>query len=113
MVKKLVEPWLDKGRTLVLDNFFTKIPLGTYLYQRKTFTLGTIRSNSAGMPKKFAKDKSQKVLHIYVVGTFGFQKLSSTDESSKELYIHKRIYTYISTSIYMYIILGRNCSVSI
>ncbi|KAK4310879.1 hypothetical protein Pmani_017590 [Petrolisthes manimaculis] len=39
----LMEPFLDAGRNLTMDNWFTSLPLTRQLYDRNTTCVGTIR----------------------------------------------------------------------
>lgn len=64
VVEKLSDTLLNKGYNISCDNFFTNISLAEYLISKKTSLVGTIRSNSAGIPKdlidaKLAKYDSQ------------------------------------------------------
>ncbi|KAK2583959.1 hypothetical protein KPH14_006423 [Odynerus spinipes] len=56
---KLAEPYLQRGRNITTDNFFTSIPLAKKLLALKTTLVGTIRSNKRELPKpaKETKDK--------------------------------------------------------
>lgn len=40
---KLVEPYLDRGRNITVDNWFTSMSLATELYKRQTTLVGTLR----------------------------------------------------------------------
>lgn len=52
VVTKLLEigQYLNKGYHIFIDNFFTSIPLATYLYEKLTFVTSTIRRNRKGIP---------------------------------------------------------------
>jgi len=56
----LAEPYLDRGRNITTDNFFTSIPLAQKLLARKTTLVGTIRSNKRELPKP-VKEKKDKI----------------------------------------------------
>ncbi|KAJ8942605.1 hypothetical protein NQ314_010026 [Rhamnusium bicolor] len=45
LVLRLMEPYLDKGHHLYIDNFYTSLQLSECLQKRKTHTTGTFRSN--------------------------------------------------------------------
>lgn len=47
----LSEPFLEKGRNISMDNYFTSLSLARYLLQHKTTLVGTIRSNKREVPK--------------------------------------------------------------
>lgn len=53
IVRELVGDLLGKGRKVCCDNFFTSPSLGQFLYQAKTFLIGTIRANRKGLPKGY------------------------------------------------------------
>ena len=53
----LMVPYLDRGHTLTIDNFYTTPRLATYLLQRQTKTVSTIRGNRKNFPKDFPADK--------------------------------------------------------
>lgn len=57
VVKKLFEAcnYLKKGYHVFMDNFFTSIPLTTWLYSEKTYVTGTIRKNKKGLPEDIKK----------------------------------------------------------
>ncbi|XP_043580627.1 uncharacterized protein LOC122566849 [Bombus pyrosoma] len=57
---KLAEPYLQRGRNITTDNFFTSIPLAKKLLAQKTSLVGTIRSNERELPKP-AKEKKDKM----------------------------------------------------
>lgn len=56
----LLQGLLDEGRILYADNFYTSIELATDLLSRQTFLVGTIRSNSKGLPDEVMKKKLKK-----------------------------------------------------
>lgn len=59
VVMGLMDPILDRGHHLFVDNFFSSPKLFRDLYDRKTFATGTCRSNRMGLPdsikRKLAK----------------------------------------------------------
>uniref|UniRef100_A0A1B6H1M9 PiggyBac transposable element-derived protein domain-containing protein n=1 Tax=Cuerna arida TaxID=1464854 RepID=A0A1B6H1M9_9HEMI len=67
VVKKLLEigQYLNKGYHVFIDNFFTSIPLATYLYENLTFVTGTVRKNRKGIPPQL-KEKFQVGQKTYV-----------------------------------------------
>ena len=50
VVMQLMDPYLDAGRTLSTDNFYTSIPLARELLKRKTHLVGTLRKNRKMLP---------------------------------------------------------------
>lgn len=59
VVKQLIEPYLDNGRNLTVDNYFTSIHLADDLSARKTTLVGTIRRNNRCVPA-VANDLSER-----------------------------------------------------
>lgn len=53
LVHRLSTPYINKGRTITMDNFFTSCPLAEQMLQKKTTIIGTIRSNKPDLPKEF------------------------------------------------------------
>ncbi|XP_039280727.1 piggyBac transposable element-derived protein 1-like [Nilaparvata lugens] len=51
VVMQLADKYLDKGRILVTDNFYTSIPLATSLLEKNTHLIGTLRKNRRDLPK--------------------------------------------------------------
>lgn len=45
VVKKLAGPYLNKGRNIICDNFFTSLALAEHLKAHRTSLLGTINKN--------------------------------------------------------------------
>lgn len=60
IVLDLAEPYLDKGRTVVTDNFYTSILLANELMNRQTHLLGTLRKNRVGNPSEVIAAKLKK-----------------------------------------------------
>ena len=52
VVKSLTKKWLQSGRNIVTDNFFTSIQLAEDLYVDHTTLVGTIRKNKPDIPKQ-------------------------------------------------------------
>lgn len=57
---RLCEPLLGEGRMIVADNYYTSLPLATYLKNRNTDLCGTIRKNRADLPPHVTKHKLEK-----------------------------------------------------
>nr|CAH7767135.1 unnamed protein product [Callosobruchus chinensis] len=51
VVLQLARPFLDKGRNITCDNFFTSLELAEKLKQRKTSLVGTLRRNKVEVPQ--------------------------------------------------------------
>jgi len=55
VVMQLAEPYLDKGKGITTDNFFTSKALADALLARNTTLVGTIRRERVEIPPKLAK----------------------------------------------------------
>lgn len=60
VVFDLLENYLNEGRTLYADNFYTSIRLAASLLSNKTYICGTLRCDRRGNPKKIVTDKISK-----------------------------------------------------
>lgn len=47
----LGRPYLNNGRTIVTDNFYTSLPLANELLKNDTHLVGTLRSNRVKLPE--------------------------------------------------------------
>lgn len=61
VVLELVEKYLDAGRTIYADNFFTTLDLARILMRRKTAYVGTVRSNKTFVPREFQKNPKRPI----------------------------------------------------
>ena len=59
-VLQLCAPYVNAGRTVCTDNFYTCLPLATKLLDVKTHLVGTIRVNRKGLPGAVTKSKLKK-----------------------------------------------------
>lgn len=60
IVMNLVNEYLDFGRTLYVDNWYTSVSLAHHLLERKTHLAGTLRSNRKYNPDNVIKKKLKK-----------------------------------------------------
>lgn len=60
IVLELAEPYLDFGRTIVVDNWYISIELAERLGQRTTYLTGTLRTNRKSNPKEVVSSKLKK-----------------------------------------------------
>lgn len=51
LTMKLAAPYLDKGRNITMDNYFTSLPLAKRMLGRKTTIVGTLRGNRREVPE--------------------------------------------------------------
>lgn len=56
----MMEPYLDRGHTLTIDNWYTTPRLAKYLLHRSTKVVGTVRSNRNNFPNDFPGDKEMQ-----------------------------------------------------
>ena len=76
VVLKLTEKLLNQGRTIVIDNYYTSVELATALLEKKSYILGTLRSNRKNNSKTVTQKKLKRGEHI-------------AEESNNGIYIEK------------------------
>ena len=59
-VLQLCNNYLDSGRVITTDNFYTSLPLANELLHRKTNLIGTVRTNRKGLPKEVISAKLKR-----------------------------------------------------
>lgn len=57
VVQELLTPYIGKGHTVYIDNFYSSVSLAKYLIQKNTHVVGTLRSNRKGNPTEVVKKK--------------------------------------------------------
>ncbi|XP_050066297.1 uncharacterized protein LOC126555419 [Aphis gossypii] len=60
LVMELTDPFLNFGRAMVVDNWYTSIELAEILGQHDTYLIGTLRANRKSNPKEIIKKKIKK-----------------------------------------------------
>nr|CAI5827978.1 unnamed protein product [Callosobruchus analis] len=65
LVLRLLQPFLDKGHHIYMDNFYNSVQLSEILLKRKTHTTGTLHSNRKGNPKEVTEAKLKSGQHIW------------------------------------------------
>lgn len=60
VVLQLSKDYLNEGRFLVTDNFYTSLELADDLLQNKTHLIGTLRKSRKGLPKEIISTKLKK-----------------------------------------------------
>ena len=71
VVMSVIEPYLDKGYYVFMDNYYTSVALFEELQERKTLACGTVTSNRSGLPKEICGPKEQKVKQLKTVQAEG------------------------------------------
>lgn len=76
VVKKLIEPYVNRGHCITADNYFTTFKLAVDLLEQKTTYIGTMKSNKRELPAnvnkkeplhntKFYENNNGLVLTVY------------------------------------------------
>ncbi|KAF0750273.1 piggyBac transposable element-derived protein 4-like [Aphis craccivora] len=60
VVMELMDGYLNEGRTLIIDNFYTSLKLAHTLLQNNTHMVGTLRKNARELPKDVMNAKIKK-----------------------------------------------------
>ena len=56
----LMDGYLDKNHVVIMDNFFSSIPLFSDLLTRSTYACGTIRANRKYLPEDFDTEEGME-----------------------------------------------------
>ena len=64
VVLKLVEPYVDKGYRLFVDNWYTSVPLLLELERRGILACGTVRGNRKFLPKDIVDQRKEQVKRL-------------------------------------------------
>uniref|UniRef100_A0A1A9VAJ7 PiggyBac transposable element-derived protein domain-containing protein n=1 Tax=Glossina austeni TaxID=7395 RepID=A0A1A9VAJ7_GLOAU len=65
VVMRLTEPYLLKGHSLFMDNYYNSVGLSNRLLSFKTYTTGTLRTNRKMNPKVVTQKQWKKAEHIW------------------------------------------------
>lgn len=57
LLKRLVQPWMNTGRTITTDNYFTNAELAEDLLGAQTTLVGTVRRNKREIPKELQPNR--------------------------------------------------------
>uniref|UniRef100_A0A3B5KW04 PiggyBac transposable element-derived protein domain-containing protein n=1 Tax=Xiphophorus couchianus TaxID=32473 RepID=A0A3B5KW04_9TELE len=80
VVMRLMEPFMDKGRTVTTDNFFTSLSLAQRLRSRKTTILGSVNKRSREIPQSARQmDRTEFTTQVF-----------STSDATLTVYVPKR-----------------------
>lgn len=60
IVMELAEPFLNFGRIMIVDNWYTSIELAEKLGEHNTYLIGTLKSNRKSNPTEMIKNKLKK-----------------------------------------------------
>lgn len=60
VVLTLTAPYLQSGRTICTDNYYTNLPLAEQLLHANTHLVGTMRQNRKGIPKEVCNARLKK-----------------------------------------------------
>ncbi|XGW19881.1 hypothetical protein V3C99_003598 [Haemonchus contortus] len=85
VVMQLMQPYLQSGRILTGDNFYSSIPLARKLLEHDVYYLGTIRKNRIGIPAEVKTKKLKKGEVIARQDEYGVTVLKWKDK--RELYM--------------------------
>jgi Transposase IS4 len=59
LVKRLVRPWMNTGRNITMDNYFTSIELANDLLAVRTTIVGTVRKNRRDIPAEMQASRKR------------------------------------------------------
>lgn len=60
LVQTLMEPYINQGHHLFMDNYYNSLTLSNYLHSNQTHVTGTARSNRKYNPKEVVNAKLKK-----------------------------------------------------
>lgn len=66
IVAKLIKPYLGKGHTVYMDNFYNSVPLAQYLFENQTVVIGTLRKTRKHNPTDILNAKLGKGKAVHV-----------------------------------------------
>nr|XP_022908188.1 piggyBac transposable element-derived protein 4-like [Onthophagus taurus] len=69
VVQTLVRGIHNSGRNLTIDNFFTSVPLATYLLDKNITVVGTLRQNKRDIPREMKASKDRVVQNNVCMGS--------------------------------------------
>ncbi|XP_041822866.1 piggyBac transposable element-derived protein 3-like [Melanotaenia boesemani] len=96
VVMKLIEPFLDQGRTVTTDNFFTSISLSKKLLSRKTTIIGTVNKIRREIPPS-AKVKNCSEFSTQVFTTTNATLTVYAASRKKTVYVMSSMHGLIQT----------------
>ncbi|XP_051802911.1 uncharacterized protein LOC127533589 [Acanthochromis polyacanthus] len=96
VVMKLMGPFLDQGRTVTTDNFFTSISLARKLRSRKTTILGTLNKIRREIPPS-AREIKQSEFSTQVFSTTDATLTVYAASRKKTVYVMSSMHSVIQT----------------
>jgi hypothetical protein len=88
VVMELMEGYFDKNHVVIMDNFFTSVPLFMDLFNRSTYACGTIRSNRKYLPEEFKGEQKMNP---------GQSKFWQSENFVATIWQDKRLVRFLST----------------
>ncbi|KAL7842461.1 hypothetical protein SRHO_G00241500 [Serrasalmus rhombeus] len=96
VVMRLMEPFMDKGRTVTTDNFFTSLSLAQRLLSRKTTILGTVNKSRQEIPQS-ARQMDRTEFTTQVFSTTGATLTVYAPKWKKVVYILSSMHSVVET----------------
>ncbi|KAL6470251.1 hypothetical protein MHYP_G00213700 [Metynnis hypsauchen] len=96
VVMRLMEPFMDKGRTVTTDNFFTSLSLAQRLLSRKTTILGTVNKSRREIPQS-AREMDRTEFTTQVFSTTGATLTVYAPKRRKAVYVLSSMHSVVET----------------
>ncbi|XP_023816101.1 uncharacterized protein LOC111948254 [Oryzias latipes] len=93
---RLMEPFLDKGRNVTTDNFFTSLSLSQQLLSRKTTILGSVNKTRREIPQS-ARQTDRDEFTTQVFSTTGATLTVYAPKRKKTVYILSSMHSVVQT----------------
>ncbi|KAL7827205.1 hypothetical protein SRHO_G00329230 [Serrasalmus rhombeus] len=96
VVMRLMEPFMDKGRTVTTDNFFTSFSLAQRLLSRKTAIVGTVNKSRQEIPQSATQmDRTEFTTQVF--STTGATLTVYAPKWKKVVYILSSMHSVVET----------------
>ncbi|XP_042070944.1 uncharacterized protein LOC121812530 isoform X3 [Haplochromis burtoni] len=96
VVMRLMEPFLDKGRNVTTDNFFTSLSLAQKLLRRKTTILGTVNRIRREIPQS-TRQTDRNAFTTQVFSTSAATLTAYAAKRKKTVYILSSMHSVVQT----------------
>ncbi|XP_019201084.1 uncharacterized protein LOC109194765 [Oreochromis niloticus] len=96
VVMRLMEPFLDKGRNVTTDNFFTPLSLAQKILRRKTTVLGTVNKIRREIPQS-ARYTDRNEFTTQVFSTSAATLTAYAAKLKKTVYILSSMHSVVQT----------------